>query len=354
MKTNKEGKDSFWIAYADLMAGLFFVFVLLIGGIIVKYVLTQSDLKEKEANFLSTLSLLQGEKQKNSELEELNKIFSQRLNELDIEAKDLRQKEGVYIFEIGELEKVVNALKDKNQDLNKTLYELYGQNAKKDEDLAELKSSYDESLKDSELKIAYLMEQISSKDASLARIMADLNITRNRIKNLAGVGVRVISDIKESLGDSVSIDEKSGALTLSSSVLFDKGSSTLKDDAKPELRATLEKYFNALLSSDEIRDNLDTIVIEGHTDTDGSYLFNLKLSQDRAYAVMEFINEWNKDERLKEYLTASGRSFTMPILNSEGSENMDASRRIEIKFTLSNRQTIEEIGKILDYNKTTL
>ncbi|QKF64854.1 OmpA family protein [Campylobacter corcagiensis] len=352
MKANNNSKDTFWIAYADLMAGLFFVFVLLIGGIIVKYVLTQSDLKEKEASFLSTLSMLKGEQQKNSELEELNKIFNERLNELDIEAKDLRQKEGVYIFEIGELEKVVTALKDKNKDLNQTLYELYGQNAKKDKDLEDLKSDYNKSLKNSELKITYLMEQISSKDASLARIMADLNITRNRIQNLAGVGVRVISDIKQSLGSSVSIDEKSGALTLLSSVLFDKGSSTLKDEAKPELKATLEKYFGVLLNSDEIRNNLDTIVIEGHTDTDGSYLFNLKLSQDRAYAVMEFINEWNKDERLKSYLTASGRSFTMPVLNSDGSENMDKSRRIEIKFTLSNRQTIEEIGKLLDYNKT--
>jgi len=36
MKTNNEEKETFWIAYADLMAGLLFVFVLLVGGIIVK------------------------------------------------------------------------------------------------------------------------------------------------------------------------------------------------------------------------------------------------------------------------------------------------------------------------------
>ncbi|NLY03303.1 MAG: OmpA family protein, partial [Campylobacter sp.] len=186
---------------------------------------------------------------------------------------------------------------------------------------------------------------------NMQRVLDDLNITRNRIENLAGIGGKIISDLKENLGDKVSVDEKSGALILSSSILFDKGSYELKEEVKLKLKDTLQSYFNALLNSDEIRKNLDTIVIEGHTDSDGGYLFNLELSQDRAFAVMEFINEWNEDERLREYLMASGRSFTMPVI-VDGKEDKDASRRIEIKFSLSNRQTIEEIGKLLDYNKT--
>lgn len=346
MKADKGSKDTFWIAYADLMAGLFFVFVLLIGGIIVKYVLTQSDLKEKESSFLSTLSALKGEKQKNSELEELNKIFNERLNELDVETKNLKKKEGVYIFEIDELKKVVDALKDENSDLNATLNELYGDISNKNKTIDDMNNSASQN----ELKIAYLMEQISSKDASINKILNDLNITKSRIQNLAGVGVRVIADIKENLGDSVKIDTETGALTLSSGVLFDSGSATLKEEAKPELKSTLEKYFDVLLNNDEIRQNLDTIMIEGHTDTTGNYLFNLELSQMRAFSVMEFINSWNTDERLKKYLLASGRSFMDPVFKN-GVEDKDASRRIEIKFSLSNKNTINEIQKILNYDK---
>ena len=47
MKTrneNKSGDQTFWISYADLMAGLMFVFMLIIGAVVVKYVLSQSDL----------------------------------------------------------------------------------------------------------------------------------------------------------------------------------------------------------------------------------------------------------------------------------------------------------------------
>ena len=102
------------------------------------------------------------------------------------------------------------------------------------------------------------------------------------------------------------------------------------------------------MQNDEIRENLDTIIIEGHTDSDGSYLFNLELSQLRAFSVMEFIASWNEDERLKKYLLASGRSFMSPVVK-DGVEDKDASRRIEIKFVLSNKNTINEIQKILEY-----
>ncbi|EOH9611455.1 hypothetical protein ACME34_001607, partial [Campylobacter jejuni] len=50
MKNESKEDSNFWIAYADLMAGLLFVFILLIGAIVVKYVLTQSDLKEIKDN----------------------------------------------------------------------------------------------------------------------------------------------------------------------------------------------------------------------------------------------------------------------------------------------------------------
>ena len=64
MKTNNEEKETFWIAYADLMAGLLFVFVLLVGGIIVKYFLTQSNLQEKESQISSALASLQSQEKK--------------------------------------------------------------------------------------------------------------------------------------------------------------------------------------------------------------------------------------------------------------------------------------------------
>ncbi|MCI6989726.1 MAG: OmpA family protein [Campylobacter sp.] len=345
MKRKDDERENFWVAYADLMAGLLFVFILLVGGIIVKYMLVQTSLadtkislEQKQQDFLNTLGMLNLEKNKTAELENLNKIFSDRLNELDIETKDLKKSNSIYVVQIDELEKLVQSLQNQNIDLDAYI-----------KDLQALNQEQNETISENELKIAYFMEQISQKDKDLQTILNDLNITKNRIQNLAGIKVEIISKIKDSLGDSVNIDQDTGALTLSSSVLFDKGSYVLKDEAKDGLQNTLKRYFDTLLNDDDIRQNLDAIVIEGHTDSDGDYIYNLNLSQQRAFSVMAFINSWNTDERLKHYLTASGRSFMSPII-VDGVEDKDASRRIEIKFMISNKQTLQEIENFLKYD----
>ena len=335
MKTNNEEKETFWIAYADLMAGLLFVFVLLVGGIIVKYFLTQSNLQEKESQISSALASLQSQEKKSAELEALNKIFSDQLEKLNIENTDLRKQNSIYFIQIEDLTEMAEKLKKENLDINSPL-----QKARDDANAT---------ISQNELKIAFLLDQLTKKESDFNKILQDLNVTKNRIRNLTGMKVKIIADLKEKLGGKIRIDNESGAMTLSSSILFDKGSSELKEDAKETLRSTLQRYFAALLNNDEIRENLDQIIIEGHTDSDGGYLYNLELSQNRAFAVMDFINSWNKDERLQKYLIASGRSYTQPVMR-RGVEDKDASRRIEIKFTLSNKEAMEEIRKFLQFD----
>ena len=348
MKTNNE-ESSFWVVYADLMAGLLFVFVLLVGGIIVKYFLTQTSLESTESaleqqkkDFASAILSLQNEEKKTAELEALNKIFNERLEELNVENVDLRKQNSIYFIQIEDLTEMAEKLKKENFDMNEILRNLEAQ-----------KNEANATITQNELKIAFLLDQLSQKESDFNQILRDLNVTKNRIRNLTGMKVKVIADLKEKLSDKISIDEESGAIKLSSQVLFDKGEAVLKDEIKNELQTTLKSYFDTLLNNDEIRANLDQIIIEGHTDSDGEYLYNLKLSQDRALAVMNFINSWNNDERLRNYLNASGRSFMSPILK-DGVEDKDASRRIEIKFTLSNKEAMNEIRKFLEYdaNKT--
>ena len=348
MKTNNE-ESSFWVVYADLMAGLLFVFVLLVGGIIVKYFLTQnilesteSALEQQKKDFASAILSLQNQEKKSAELEALNKIFSDRLEELNVENIDLRKQNSIYFIQIEDLTEMAEKLKKENFDMNEILKNLEAQ-----------KNEANATITQNELKIAFLLDQLSQKESDFNQILRDLNVTKNRIRNLTGMKVKVIADIKEKLSDKISIDEESGAIKLSSQVLFDKGEAVLKDEIKNELETTLKSYFETLLNNDEIRANLDQIIIEGHTDSDGEYLYNLKLSQNRALEVMNFINSWNTDERLRKYLIASGRSFMSPVLVG-GVEDKDASRRIEIKFTLSNKEAMEEIRKFLEYdgNKT--
>ena len=44
----KSKRRTFWVSYADLMAGLFFVFILVIASIVIKYLYTQHSLADSE------------------------------------------------------------------------------------------------------------------------------------------------------------------------------------------------------------------------------------------------------------------------------------------------------------------
>lgn len=332
ISNKKENRQTFWIAYADLMAGLLFVFIVLMGGIIVKYVLTQKNLNKREQDVSQLSNILKNQSDKKAQLEALNKIFGAKLEKLELENSELKAKNSIYIVQLKELENLSSNLKEQKDKIEQE------------------KLKQGKIINEDELKIALLIDKFSKKEKDFNKILADLNYTKNKIKNLAGVKIKVIADLKEAFGKNVKINPKSGSLSLSSAILFDKGSSVIKKAAKPALEKLLKKYFDVLLNNPEIRSNLSQIIIEGHTDSDGSYIYNLELSQQRAYAVMKFINSWNKDPRLNKYLIASGKSYMSPIIKN-GKEDKQASRRIEIKFTLSNKEAIEQIQKFLNYDE---
>ena len=54
--------------------------------------------------------------------------------------------------------------------------------------------------------------------------------------------------------------------------------------------------------------------------------------------------------QLRELVTANGRSFSDPVLDEYGNEDMDASRRVVFKFRLTDEQMIEQLKSILESN----
>jgi chemotaxis protein MotB len=55
-----------------------------------------------------------------------------------------------------------------------------------------------------------------------------------------------------------------------------------------------------LLGDEQIKKNISRIVIEGHTDDEGSYLYNLELSQERAFNVAKYIYSDSVESRYKD------------------------------------------------------
>ena len=167
-------------------------------------------------------------------------------------------------------------------------------------------------------------------------------------------GIR--SALRDEFADSslnVKVDEKTGAITFDASVLFDVADSKLKEEGKTFLKEFLPKYCNVLLD-EKYRDYVSEIIIEGHTDTNGSYIYNLELSQQRAFSVAKYcLTESNgiisstDVELLRSVLTANGKSYSNPIYKEDGSVYLEASRRVEILFRLQDEEMIAEMMDIL-------
>ena len=368
-KSTDEGSN-FWISYADLMAGLLFVFILLIGAIVSKSMILKNDLHTKEDRLTQLSSALQSREKTlealSANLQKNKALLSQREKDLFSKNRSLEAQMHTIQLKEAEIKKltrmlleantqkdrlagklviVQHMLNDTNATLNRKLRDYKGKIVV----LSSALSDANQTIRANEAQLLKLASALDEKQTKYDALIEKLQHQRAKIKSLTGIRLKVIAALKDALGNKVRIDKKSGALKLASNVLFDKGSAVLKEDAKGELKRAFEEYIGTLVTNPSIKPYLDKIIIEGHTDSDGGYLYNLDLSQRRAFAVMHYLLTLDiaKKYNLKPLLVVSGRAYLDPV-KVNGVEDKEASRRIEIKFRLKNRDAMHEIEKVLD------
>jgi outer membrane protein OmpA-like peptidoglycan-associated protein len=140
---------------------------------------------------------------------------------------------------------------------------------------------------------------------------------------------------------------------------FEKNSFELTESFKGALEIFFPIYLETV-DRWELRDLVDEIRIEGHTDSDGGYIYNMALSQNRARNVLSFairLPELRKSESYFEWsrslLTANGLSFSRRLnQNGEimrfpfnGAENKDRSRRVEVKLRTNTKEVLMALQK---------
>ncbi len=368
LKNKRDEETNFWLSYADLMAGLLFVFILLIGAIVVKSIVLKSNLDSKESSLENSLQLLL---LRDTEVQKLKRLLAVRSMELNATQEELLISKDAFKLKTQEIVNLNNILLSQNMkvdDFNNKIIimqnlldesnETINSQTSRINDYSEkvliLSNSLtakEDTLKLQDDELLKLLHAIDEKETQYDALISKLQAQKAKIKSLTGVKIKVIAELKKSLGKNVEIDAKSGSLRLSSNILFDKNSAILKPSSEQELRKIFINYMGALTSNANIKNQLERIVIEGHTDSDGDYLLNLSLSQQRAYAVMNYLLtlDFTKKNNIKPLLVASGRSYLDTLYREDGKEDKQASRRIEIKFRLKNDDAMNEIEKILEY-----
>lgn len=299
-RRNREvfAEHSFWQSFSDMMAALLLIFILIIAITLAIY------------------------KQKNSDLEQTRLELDAAQQELDSAKVNLELS------------------KDTIEQSNKELAD----------SLAQLQAAY--------AQAALTQEELNNAYLEIENAKEELAVTKSELKDIVGIRTDIITALQSTFNNSgMTVDAQTGSITFSSDVLFRYNSATLTADSRENLREIIPMYLGVLLQ-EQYRDYIAEIIIEGHTDTDGSYAGNMELSFNRANAVADFcLNEKNglseeEIELLKKLLTVNGRSYSSPVYQTSAGAaapeiDMAASRRVEIKFRLKEEEMINKIAEIL-------
>jgi len=178
-----------------------------------------------------------------------------------------------------------------------------------------------------------------------------------KINDLIGIKAQIIEELSAAFNDvdlTVKIDNNTGSIAFASSVLFGYDNAEIKDSGEKFLNEFLPIYVNSILN-DKFKDYVSEIIVEGYTDDKGGFVYNLELSQRRAFSVSkyclehpELFNETIDFEHLKSVLTTNGKSMSNLIKDENGNVDADASRRVEFKFRLKDDEMINEMKNILE------
>lgn len=145
-------------------------------------------------------------------------------------------------------------------------------------------------------------------------------------------------------------------------VLFQSGKAELTPDFKDILDEFLPKYFGILVN-DSLRDQIEEVRIEGHTDIvpypqldPDPYIANAILSQQRALNVLRYFRQMpayqkfsqEDQQRIEFWLTANGLSYGKSLdsegrftFESKNPANFPMSRRVEFRIITRGDEVLE-------------
>ena len=193
--------------------------------------------------------------------------------------------------------------------------------------------------------------------------MAQVEASRNKIRGVAQDYTSTRQDLYQQLQTTFAPDlarwhaKLDPDLTLrfdQPSVLFDTGKAALKDNFKRTLSEFFPRYVT-IISDPKFRNTIKEIRIEGHTSStwngaltpDDAYFRNMELSQSRTRTTLQYVlllpDVAAQKAWLTQKLTANGLSSSQTLKNPDGTENTEASQRVEFKIRTDAESRLDEI-----------
>ena len=339
-----------WPGFVDVLGTLLIVtiFTVLISTVTQIYFNDQLEIKRGEissldnqiTNLANQLSLLNTEKKK------IDKSFAT----LTIEYKDLNKQKNKLDEE---LSKSQYNLKIKDKELDQIINErssLLGKIQKQNEDLKDLSEVKEKnSLEIFELnrnveKLNNRLEELSKllisaeeedrkKKIKIENLGKKLNqALAGKLQELSEYQSIFFKKIKEALGDRRDIKVEGDRFIFPSEIFFESGSDVIQAEGIKKL-SDIAKSLNEI--SEKIPSKIDWVLrIDGHTDkipiNNEKFNSNWHLSSSRAINIVKLLIENGISPNR---LVAAGFGEHSPLISQENEEAYKKNRRIEIKLT---------------------
>lgn len=206
------------------------------------------------------------------------------------------------------------------------------------------------------ISISYMLD-VRKKQAEKDKLFKDFEQTK--VELLKELQTEFKDDFRKDKWDAMIDSADLSIKFVNERVLFDYN----KSDLKPQFQTILSDFFPrylAIILKPQYQEKIAEVRIEGHTDIEGDYIYNVELSQTRTRNVMKYLfntsyyRTLDKDgqARLKFWLTANGLSFgrTLDVNGhltaaSKLPPDNDKCRRVEFKIVTTSDQLVREALK---------
>ena len=163
-----------------------------------------------------------------------------------------------------------------------------------------------------------------------------INEAADRAKNSRVVIIQSLEQTLKAAGINANIDPVSGDISILDSVLFDSGSAELKPEGVRFLETFVPVYSRAIFSDNAVAEQIQFVVIEGHTSAAGGWDYNMDLSLKRANNVSHEISQMTfvGKEAFRSRLLVSGRGEAA----ANQTHNPSSDRKVVFRFQFTGDQ----------------
>ena len=385
VRQRSRAESANWLSFSDLMSALVLIFILIMFYIMYQYFdmyeTNMAEIARQQYDLDQANADLDEKTAKLTEAEQ--KMIAQQIR-LDAAQKDLDDAESVLAAQQAELASAQSLLGEKETEIanQKAALDALGLqlNAQQEQITQQRQTlntqrqtlnAQQQTMNEQQIKLDEQQQTVDAQQAMLDAQQLTMNAQQvkldeqqqtlqdqqQQIEQLVGLKTRIITSLSSALraaNISAQVDPTNGAIALESDVLFAYNKYELTESGKQFIDRFLPVYLNVLFSAD-YRPYVAEILVEGHTDTTGDYITNLRLSQQRALAVASYVlaDDYagitaDQKRLLRELVTANGRSFSDPVRDANGNVDMDASRRVVFKFRMTDEQMIQQLKAILE------